>query len=95
MSEWSLYLIRCRDGRLYTGISTDVENRLSQHGGENGAKFTRGKGPFELAFHQIVGDRSRASKLEWRVKKLRRIEKEKLISGDLVLDSLIASDPPA
>ncbi len=89
MSQWSLYLIRCGDGKLYTGISNDVPKRFSQHTDGNGAKFTRGKGPLELVFHQEVGDRSRASKLEWRVKRLQKREKEKLVNGDFALDDLL------
>ena len=81
MPEWSLYMLRCQDGRLYTGITTDLERRIEEHGGDLGAKFTRGRGPFELAFNREVGDRSRASRLEWRVKRLRRSDKERLIDG--------------
>lgn len=85
VSEWSLYLIRCADGKLYTGISTDVEQRLGQHAGNKGAKFMRGRAPFQLAFSHPVGSRSEASKLEWKVKKLPRIKKELLIRGELLL----------
>lgn len=89
MPEWSLYMLRCQDGRLYTGITTDLERRIEEHGGDLGAKFTRGRGPFELAFNREVGDRSRASRLEWRVKRLRRSDKERLIDGALELESLL------
>lgn len=89
MSDWSLYLIRCRDGELYTGISNDVEQRMAQHREGKGAKFTRGKGPLKLAFHQTVGDRSRASRLEWRVKRLRKKDKERLVGGELELAALL------
>lgn len=81
MSQWSLYLIRCEDGKLYTGITTDVERRMTQHAEGSGAKFMRGKRSFELAFSVSVGDRSRASRLEYRVKKLRKRDKERLIEG--------------
>lgn len=83
-------MLCCVDGKLYTGISTDVEARFKQHGGGRGAKFTRGRGPFELVFHQPVGDRSTASRLEWRVKRLRRPDKLRLIRGELPLTTLLA-----
>jgi putative endonuclease len=89
MSLWSIYLLRCRDGKLYTGISNDVAKRLSQHEAGQGAKFTRGKGPFELAFTHEVGDRSRASQLEWRIKRLGKADKERLVTGALEIDLLL------
>lgn len=89
MKEWSIYLIRCNDGSLYTGISNDVDKRLSHHGGPLGARFTRGKGPFSLEFCREVGSKSLASRLEWRVKRLRRADKERLIGGELDLDRLL------
>lgn len=92
MPDWSLYLIRCRDGKLYTGISTDVPERVERHGGRGGAKFTRGKGPFDLAFCHLVGSRSLASRLEYRVKSLRKIDKERLVQGDLALGDLLSGE---
>lgn len=89
VSEWSLYVIKCGDGKLYTGITNDVEQRFSQHESGDGAKFTRGRGPLELVFRQAVGTRSRASKLEWRVKRLKRKDKERLVAGILGLDGLL------
>lgn len=88
MEQWSLYMIRCGDGKLYTGITTDVERRLSEHGGQLGAKFMRGKGPFELAYSVAVGDRSLASQLEWRVKRLARRDKVRLIDGEFCWQDL-------
>jgi putative endonuclease len=76
MPAYSVYLVRCRDGSLYTGIATDVTRRLSEHeSGVKGAKYLRGKGPLELVFHQEVGDRSLASKVENRVKRMTNAEK--------------------
>lgn len=91
MSDWSVYLIRCGQGQLYTGISNDVERRFEQHKQGRGAKFTRGRGPLHLEFFQEVGDRSLASRLEWRIKKLHRRDKERLIVGDLQLQELSIS----
>ena len=68
--------MRCADGRLYTGISTDVERRIREHqSGRRGAKSLRGKGPLTLAFACRVGSRSLASKIEHRIKQLSSAEK--------------------
>ncbi|MBR9756219.1 MAG: GIY-YIG nuclease family protein [Gammaproteobacteria bacterium] len=90
LSEWSLYVLETAQGRLYTGISTDVARRLSEHeGGKRGARALRGKGPLTLCYQQVVGDRSRALKLEYRVKQLSVAAKRRLIAGELALDSLL------
>jgi len=76
MSTYSVYLVRCRDGSLYTGIATDVSRRLAEHeDGARGAKYLRGKGPLTLVFQQEIGDRSLASKIESRIKRLSSVEK--------------------
>ena len=76
MSAYSVYLVRCRDGSLYTGIATDVARRLAEHeDGVKGAKYLRGKGPLTLVFKQEIGDRSLASKIESRIKRLTSAEK--------------------
>lgn len=84
-SNWFIYLLRCANGDLYTGISTDVQRRLQQHASNRGAKRLRGKGPLLLEFSQSVGDRATAQRLEYRVKKLSRQQKEALIAGRLAL----------
>lgn len=64
---------------MYTGIATDVQRRLSEHGGNGrGAKYLRGRGPLELVFEYPVGDRSLASRVERLVKQLPRLHKERL-----------------
>ena len=78
---WYLYLLRCANGDLYTGISTDVQRRLQQHASNRGARRLRGKGPLQLVFSEQVGDRSSALRLEYRVKQLSREQKEALVSG--------------
>jgi len=85
--EWFLYLVRTSGGALYTGISTDVDRRFSEHqaGAPKGARALRGKGPLELVFRSPVGDRSRASRLEWQVKQWPRSRKEALVRGDISL----------
>lgn len=79
---YSLYIVRCADGTLYTGIATDVDRRLREHeGGVRGAKYLRGKGPLELEFVEHLGSRSAASRAEHRIKRLERCRKEELIAG--------------
>lgn len=78
-SNWFLYMLRTPTGMLYTGITTDVTRRLGQHQCGKGAKSLRGKGELTLAFHCRAGDRSLASKLEIKVKKLSKAQKELLV----------------
>jgi len=88
--DYSLYIVRCADGSLYTGIATDVDRRLRQHAaGTRGAKYLRGKGPLTLEFTERLGDRSTASQIEHRVKQLERGRKEELIAGRHSLHDLI------
>ena len=77
---WFVYLRECRNGRLYTGITTDVIRRLQQHQSGKGAKALRGKGELTLVFHCPVGDRSQASKLEYQIKQLSKKQKEQLVN---------------
>ena len=77
--SWYLYILRCRDGSLYTGITTDVQTRLEAHRAGKGAKYTRGRGPLELVYSENCGDHSAALKREFQVKALSRAEKMKLI----------------
>ena len=80
---WYLYMLRCRDGSLYTGITTDVEKRLEQHRSGKGAKYTRGRGPLELVYREECGSHSDALKREWEVKALSRDQKQLLIQNFL------------
>lgn len=73
---WYLYILRCGDGTLYTGITTDVEKRLEAHRAGKGAKYTRGRSPLTLAYREKCGTHSDALKRELAVKKLTRIQKE-------------------
>jgi len=90
LPAWYLYLIRCADGSLYTGISTDVTRRLAEHnsGKGRGARYLRGRGPLLLARKMRVGDKSTAYKLEWRMKRFSRAEKEDFIKGKIKLNKL-------
>ena len=78
-STWKLYILRCRDGSLYTGITTDVEKRFAAHNAGKGAKYTRGRGPLELVYSEACGDHSAALNRELEIKSLPREEKMKLI----------------
>ena len=78
-SVWHLYILRCKDGSLYTGITTDVEKRLEMHRSGKGAKYTRGRAPLELVYREECGSHSDALKRELEVKALPRKEKWMLI----------------
>ena len=79
-NSWKLYILRCGDGSLYTGITTDVEKRLELHRSGKGAKYTRGRGPLELVYRECCGDHSDALKREIVIKKLPRSKKEQMLS---------------
>ncbi len=78
---WYLYILRCGDGSLYTGITTDIPHRLEAHRRGVGAKYTRGRGPLELKYQEHCGTHSQALRRELEVKALRRPEKEALWKG--------------
>ena len=78
---WKVYMLRCGDGSLYTGIAVDVKQRLAAHRGGKGAKYTRGRGPLELVYTEECGSHSDALKRELAIKALPRAEKEKLYEG--------------
>jgi predicted GIY-YIG superfamily endonuclease len=75
---WLLYILRCGDGSLYTGIAVDVQARLAKHRSGKGAKYTRGRGPLELVYTEVCGSHSDALKRELAVKALPIEEKRKL-----------------
>jgi len=81
-SQWCVYIIRNRNGDLYTGITTDPQRRLAEHRGKagKGAKSLRGKAPLQIVWHQNAQDRSEASRLEYRIKQLTKVQKENLIA---------------
>jgi len=80
MKTYYLYILKCSDGSLYTGITTDIKRRLSEHNqGRRGAKYTALRRPLELVYKKRYSGRSAASIEEARIKKLSRQEKLKLI----------------
>lgn len=78
-NSWYLYILRCKDGSLYTGITTDVPKRLEAHRAGKGAKYTRGRAPLELVYCEECGDHSAALKREIQIKALSKAEKLNLI----------------
>ena len=81
--SWFVYILRCGDGTLYTGVTDDVQRRLAAHRAGKGAKYTRGRGPLELVYTQEQPDKSAALRREFQIKKLTPPQKELLISAQL------------
>lgn len=86
---WYLYILRCGDGSLYTGITVDVARRLEMHRSGKGAKYTRGRGPLKLVYREECSSYSEALRREREVKRLTRQQKLELIKQNSV------SKPPA
>ena len=76
-NTWWVYLLRCADGTLYTGITTDLERRLAEHNGDGpaGARYTRSRRPVQLAWCEAAATRSAASQREAAIKRLDRARK--------------------
>lgn len=79
--NWQVYIILCSDDSLYTGITTDVERRMTQHRAGSGARYFRGRSPQRLVYLETGHDRSSASRREAAIKKLRPIDKRHLIAA--------------
>lgn len=77
---WQLYILRCGDGTLYTGIAVDACKRLKMHRSGKGAKYTRGRGPLSMVYVEQCDSHPAALRRELEVKKLSRAEKERLIA---------------
>ncbi len=78
---WTVYVARCRDGTLYTGITTDPERRLAEHNSGTGGAYTRSRLPLVMIYGEPAGDRSSAQRRERAIKRLTRAQKEMLITG--------------
>jgi len=93
-APWLLYILRTADARLYTGITTDLERRVAEHsqGGPLGAKALRGRAPLQVVFTSPFADRSQASIAEYRVKQLTKATKERLIAGDITIQSVLSGE---
>ena len=79
---WHLYVVECSDGSLYTGITTNVDRRVSQHSAGKGAKYTRSRKPVKLITSWEIGNRSEASKAEYAFKQNTRKEKLRLLTEE-------------
>ena len=78
---WFVYILKCADNTLYTGITKDVNRRIKEHGTNKGAKYTKQRGPFKLVYKASFPNRSLASKEEYKIKSLSLINKIKLINS--------------
>lgn len=81
MKPWTVYILRCGDGTLYTGITNDLERRLAAHAGGTASKYTRARLPVELVYKEEAPDRSRATRRETAIKKMSRRSKTTLIGN--------------
>ena len=79
--KWQVYIILCTDNSLYTGITSDIARRMQQHGASRGAKYFRGRKPRQLVYLENAHSRSTASKREAAIKKLKRVDKLRLIAS--------------
>ena len=78
--KWFVYMLRCKDNSIYTGITNDLNKRIEAHLSGNGSKYLRGKLPLKLVYKENLLDRSEASKREIEIKKLKKEKKELLIN---------------
>ncbi len=82
-NNWLIYILKCKDGSLYCGITNNLENRLKQHKGEvkGGAKYTRSHWPCKLVYKEKSASRSEALQRESVIKKMSKDEKQALINS--------------
>lgn len=78
---WQVYVLRCGDGTLYTGIARDADKRLAQHRAGKGARYTRGRGPLSMAYVEEAATHGEALRREAAIRRLGRAGKEALIKG--------------
>ena len=81
MSDWLVYIIRCSDGSLYTGITKDLERRFEEHRCGKGARYFNGRKPLEVVYVESCADRSQASRREAAIKRLNRRQKLELVNA--------------
>ncbi len=79
--KWYVYILRCRDNSLYTGMTDDLQRRLEAHNAGKGAKYTRGRGPVVMVYYEEFATRAEACSREYRIKRLRRREKLDIIKA--------------
>jgi len=78
---WTVYILECADKTFYTGITNDLERRIARHGTGQGARYTRGRGPFRLVYKEIHKTKSRALRREAEIKSLKKGQKLKLVAA--------------
>jgi len=78
-NNWSVYMVRCKDGSLYTGCSNDVKKRVANHNAGKGAKYTAARRPVKLVFCEGLLSKEEAMRREYRMKRLPRAEKLALV----------------
>ena len=91
-APWHVYVIRCGDGTLYTGVATDVLRRVEEHRQGRGAKYLRGRAPLAVVRASSVGARGDALRIERRLKRLTRAAKQALIARAGRLERFIARE---
>jgi putative endonuclease len=79
--KWIIYILKCKDQSLYTGITNDIDKRIEKHISGNGSKYLRGRLPIKLVYEEIALNRSEATKREVEIKKLNKKEKQFLIKS--------------
>ena len=79
---WHVYIIECSDGTLYTGITNDLDRRITAHNDGRGAKYTKSRRPVHLRYNEPAVDRKNASQREYAIKSLRKAEKMRLITPE-------------
>ena len=89
--EWSVYILRCSNDALYTGVTTDVDRRVTEHcqPRRTGARYTRAFVPVELAYHCRAGSKRLAYRSEYRIKKLPRTRKLEIVAQNFSLSQLL------
>src|SRR6059036_1910409 len=79
---WHVYVVRTRGGALYTGVTTDVARRIEEHrAGGRGARYLRGREPLEIVYRRRLGERGLALRVEWRLKRRPRADKQAIIAA--------------
>jgi putative endonuclease len=81
MKPWFLYIVRCADSSLYTGITTNIEKRIAAHNAKKGAAYTRSRGPVVLVYRRGPLSESRARKREAAIKRWTKKQKEQLVAS--------------
>ena len=82
--NWSVYIVECNDGTFYTGITNNIDVRIKEHNSGVGSKYTRGRSPVKLLAKWYCDDKSHASKIEHRIKRLKKKDKLRLITSGRV-----------